>query len=76
LSDELDQLGTLAQWKDLATVEGYPSKAERLDIIMTSPGQLYIEPLTSTWLDDSRGVFLYNEVAGDYMVSARVCATG
>jgi hypothetical protein len=76
LSDEFDQAGTLAQWKDLATVEGFPSKAERLDFDATSPGQLYIEPYTSTWFEDYRGVFLFKEITGDYMVSARVRATG
>jgi hypothetical protein len=76
LSDEFDQAGTLAQWKDLATVEKFPGKAARLDINTTSPGQLYIEPLTSTWFEDYRGVFLYKEVSGDYMVSARVRASG
>jgi hypothetical protein len=76
LSDEFDQVGTLAQWKDLATVEQFPSKAARLDINTTSPGQLYIEPYTSTWFDDYRGVFLYKEVTGDYMVTARVRASG
>jgi|GEM_PF-3230413 len=76
LSDEFDQAGTLTQWQDLATVEGFPSKAERLDISTTSPGQLYIEPYTSTWFEDYRGVFLFKEITGDYMVSARVRASG
>jgi hypothetical protein len=76
LSDEFDQAGTLTQWKDLATVEKFPSKAARMDINTTSPGQLYIEPYTSTWFEDYRGVFLYKEVTGDYMVSARVRASG
>jgi hypothetical protein len=76
LSDEFDQAGTLAQWNDLAKVEKFPSKAARLDINTTSPGQLYIEPYTSTWFEDYRGVFLYKEVTGDYMVTARVRATG
>ncbi|HEY7094870.1 MAG TPA: hypothetical protein VH393_16935, partial [Ktedonobacterales bacterium] len=76
LSDEFDQAGTLAQWKDLATVEKFPSKAPRLDINTTSPGQLYIEPYTSTWFEDYRGVFLYKEVTGDYMVTARVRSSG
>jgi regulation of enolase protein 1 (concanavalin A-like superfamily) len=76
LSDEFDQAGTLAQWKDLATVEKFPSKVARLDINTSSPGQLYIEPYTSTWFEDYRGVFLYKEVTGDYMVTARVRASG
>jgi hypothetical protein len=76
LSDEFDQAGTLAQWKDLATVEKFPSKAARLDINTTGPGQFYIEPYTSTWFDDYRGVFLYKEITGDYMVTARVRASG
>ena len=76
LSDEFDQAGTLAQWKDLAMVEKFPSKAARLDINTTSPGQLYIDPYTSTWFEDYRGVFLYKEVTGDYMVTARVRAAG
>jgi hypothetical protein len=76
LNDEFDQAGTLTQWKDLAAVEGFPSKAARLDINTTSRGQLYIEPYTSTWFEDYRGVFLYKEVTGDYMVTARVRASG
>jgi hypothetical protein len=76
LSDEFDRPGTLAQWNDLAAVEQFPSKAARLDSNSTSPGQLYIEPYTSTWFEDYRGVFLYKEITGDYMVSARVRATG
>jgi Protein of unknown function (DUF1349) len=76
LSDEFNEAGTLAQWKDLATVEKFPSKAARLDINTTSPGQLYIEPYTSTWFEDYRGVFLYKYVTGDYMVTARVRVSG
>jgi hypothetical protein len=76
LSDEFDNPATLAQWKNLATVEQFPSPAARLDINTTSPGQLYIEPYTSTWFEDYRGVYLYKEVSGDYIVSARVRATG
>jgi hypothetical protein len=41
------------------------------------PGMVvYIEPYTSTWFDDYRGVFLYKEITGDYIVSTRVRATG
>jgi hypothetical protein len=76
LSDEFDQAGTLAQWQDLATVEGYPDKAARLDVNATSAGQLFVEPYTSTWFEDYRGVFLFKAITGDYIVSTRIRATG
>lgn len=75
LSDEFDNATTLAQWKNLATVEGFPNQAETLDINTTSPGQLYLMPYTSGWFADFRGILLYKEVTGDFDVTTRIEAT-
>ncbi|HEU0025685.1 MAG TPA: DUF1349 domain-containing protein [Ktedonobacterales bacterium] len=76
LSDEFNDAGSLAGWKNLSAVEGWPSQIERMDVNATSSGALYLVPYTSTWFDDYHGVFLYKEVAGDFMATTRIKATG
>ncbi len=76
LSDEFDNAATLTQWKNLATVEGFPNQVQTLDINTTSPGQLYLMPYTSGWFADFRGILLYKEVTGDFDVTTRIEATG
>jgi hypothetical protein len=76
LSDEFNDAASLASWKNLSTVEGWPSQIERMDVNATSPGALYLVPYTSTWFDDYHGVFLYKEVTGDFMVTTHIKATG
>jgi hypothetical protein len=76
LSDEFNNAASLASWKNLSTVEGWPSQIEKMDVNATSPGALYLVPYTSTWFDDYHGVFLYKEVTGDFMVTTHIKATG
>lgn len=76
LSDEFSRAGSLSMWHDHAAAEGWPSQVEQLDVNTTEPGSLYLVPLTSTWFEDYRGVFLYKTITGDFDVVTRVKTTG
>jgi hypothetical protein len=76
LSDEFDNAASLVDWKNLATVEGFPNQVESGDVNTTKPGQLYMVPYVSGWYGDYRGIFLYKEVTGDFDVTTRITATG
>jgi hypothetical protein len=76
LSDEFDDAARFDAWKNLSTVEGWPSQIEQVDVNATSPGALYLVPYTSTWFDDYHGVFFYKEVAGDFMATTHIKAAG
>jgi hypothetical protein len=66
----------LERWTDHATAEGWPSQLGRLDSDTTSPGHLYLEPVTSSWFEDYGGVFLFKELEGDFVVTTRLRVTG
>ncbi len=76
LSDEFEDSSHLAQWKRHDVIEGWPSQLEVLDVNTTSRGHLYMEPYTSVWYAGFRAPFLFKEVTGDFVVTARVQATG
>jgi len=76
LSDEFNDAASLAAWKNLSTIEGWPSQIEKMDVNVTSPGVLYLVPYTSTWFEDYNGVFIYKEVTGDFMVTTHIRANG
>lgn len=76
LSDEFEDAGTLVNWQNHATVEGWPSWIEEVDVNTTSAGHLYLVPTISGWFEDRRGVYLYKEVTGDFDVRTRVRSTG
>lgn len=76
LSDEFVSSASLAEWQDLARVEGWPDWIEQADVDTTSPGQLYLAPAASGWYEDYRGVYLFKEVDGDFDVRTRILATG
>lgn len=76
LSDEFDDPANLKRWVDLAAVEGWPNWIEQTDVDTTAPGQLYLVPKASGWYEDYRGVFLFQEVSGDFDVTTRIRTTG
>lgn len=70
LSDEFDDAASLAGWQRLQQVEGWPNdQVERLDIGQSVPGCLTLIPRTSVWYQDFRGILLFKEVSGDFVVS-------
>jgi regulation of enolase protein 1 (concanavalin A-like superfamily) len=76
LSDEFDNARSLARWKALGEQAGLPTHLKRVEVQKTGGGLLYVEPYTSMWYEDYRGPLLYKEVAGDFVVTARVRVTG
>jgi hypothetical protein len=76
LSDEFNDASTLAQWKRVYIVEGWPAnQLEVQDINTTRPGHMLMIPFTSTWFNDYRGELTFKEVTGDFVVTTDVEAT-
>ncbi|WP_027482980.1 hypothetical protein [Deinococcus pimensis] len=76
LDDEFDDATSLARWQRHDVVEGWPSQWKALDVNTTSPGHLYVEPYSSAWFAGMRAPYLFKEVTGDFVVTARVLASG
>lgn len=73
LSDEFES-SDLRGWKRIHQTEGW--NAEQLKKIAVEGGQLVLVPHASSWYQDYRGVLVYKEVAGDFVVTTKVSATG
>jgi len=73
--DEFTDAGSLPGWSvfhgDLTD-----EQAGTIDVGATTPGALTIAPGRASWVDRSRGFYLYKQVEGDFMVTLRVKATG
>lgn len=76
LSDEFDDPARLGAWQRIFVVEQWGfDQLEQLDVGTTLPGWLTLVPYTSTWFEDYRGVLMFKEVQGDFVVTARVVST-
>ena len=72
LNDEFDNAKTLAQWKRLYQVEGWPvDQLEKFDISQTTPGSMMMMPYSSVWYRDYRGVLAFKLVKGDFVMTTR-----
>ena len=76
LSDEFTDEKSLADWKQFHEAEGWMTMTRTLDVNKTSAGQLYFEPATSGWYGDFHGAFLFKEVTGDFLATARLKVGG
>lgn len=73
LSDEFDDAATISNWQDLGVVEGWTTPSyETADIDTTEPGRFHIVPGALTWFNNFRGLLLFKEVTGDFVVTTRV----
>ncbi|BCX50372.1 hypothetical protein HAHE_42800 [Haloferula helveola] len=73
LSDEFDNAATLANWQDLGVLEGWETPSfELADIDATEPGRFHVVPGPLTWFANFRGLLLFKEVTGDFVVTTRV----
>jgi hypothetical protein len=73
LSDEFDDPSTLKNWQRVFQVERTGAdQLDRFDIGRTRPGWMTLVPHTSTWYRDYRGVLVFKEVAGDFVVTTCV----
>lgn len=76
LSDEFNAASHLSTWKNLSTVEGWPDQIQMMNVNAAAPGSLYLVPYTSTWFEEYHGVFLFKEIAGDFMATTHIKANG
>lgn len=73
LSDEFSQASTFSKWQDLGIVEGWTTPSyEIADIDTTEPGHFHIVPGPNTWFANLRGLLLFKEVTGDFVVTAKI----
>lgn len=73
LSDDFDNAASLSNWKRIEQTEGWNNnQLERGDI---TGGELVLMPYASSWYQDYRGVLLYKEVTGDFVVTTKVNST-
>lgn len=75
LSDEFVSASSLDAWLVETVVDGWPEQAALLQIDEAA-GALTLEPETSGWFEDYRGVLRYKLVSGDFRVETRLRATG
>ncbi|NRQ35725.1 hypothetical protein HII36_28405 [Nonomuraea sp. NN258] len=75
-STEFADDAELAVWTKLSETEKDVDRIAKLDVNKTAEGSLYLEPRTSAWFDGFRGPFIYQELAGDIVMHARVKVTG
>ena len=74
LSDEFDKPESLSSWKQIWQTEGWT--ANQLQKCAIENGNLVLMPYSSSWYQDYRGVLLYKEVTGDFIVTTKVTSTG
>ncbi len=74
LSDEFDSSAGLGTWKHVHQTEGW--NADQLAKFTADGGWLTLVPHTSTWYMDYRGVLVYKDVPGDFVVTTRLVTTG
>ena len=74
LSDEFASAASLGRWTQFHEAEKWPSMIRRVEV--RRGGELYLEPHTSGWYADFHAPFMYKEVTGDFVVTARLRADG
>nr|WP_055509088.1 hypothetical protein [Nonomuraea pusilla] len=75
-SSEFADASELSVWSKLSDTEKDVDRIAKLDVNKTAKGALYLEPRTSAWFDGFRGPFVYQELAGDIVMHARIKVEG
>jgi hypothetical protein len=75
-STEFATAKDLSMWLKLSDQEKDIDRIAKLDVNKTAKGALYLEPKTSAWFDGFRGPFLYQDLAGDIVMHARIKVEG
>lgn len=73
LSDEFSSAESLAKWTRFDQAEGWPDMLKRASI---ADGKLALEPWTSGWYAEFHAPFLYRDVEGSFVATARVRVRG
>jgi len=76
LNDEFEDGSSISDWARIHEVEGWNADHANIwDIDATQPGRMVIEPLTTSWYQDYRGILAYKEVSGDFAITSQVHVT-
>jgi len=76
LNDEFEDGATLSDWARIHEVEGWNADhASIWDIDATQSGRMVIEPHTTSWYQDYRGILAFKEVSGDFAITSQVYVT-
>ncbi|TMR37596.1 DUF1349 domain-containing protein [Nonomuraea zeae] len=75
-STEFADAADMTMWTKLSTTEKDVDRIAKYDVNKTVKGSMYLEPKTSAWFDGFRGPFVYQELAGDIVMHARVKVEG
>ncbi|MEO3874278.1 hypothetical protein ABGB18_36230 [Nonomuraea sp. B12E4] len=75
-STEFADAADMKMWSKLSDTEKDVDRLAKYDVNKTVQGSMYLEPRTSAWFDGFRGPFVYQELAGDIVMYARVRITG
>ena len=73
LSDEFGAPESLAAWSRFDAAEGWPDMLKRAEV---KGGNLVLEPWTSGWYAEFHAPFLFKEVSGSFVATARVRVRG
>ena len=72
-SDEFEGADSVKRWKSFNEAEGWPNRIAQMEV---RDGQLRIVPSSGAWWAGYHGVYLFKEVAGDFVVTTRLKVTG
>lgn len=76
LSDEFTDKASLAKWQRVHKVEKNPNdQLRRMELDPEHGGRLILEPYTSSWYQEYRGILIHKLVEGDFVVSTRLLVT-
>ncbi|MBF8186566.1 hypothetical protein ITP53_12595 [Nonomuraea sp. K274] len=75
-STEFAAADDLSAWTKLSETEKDIDRIAKLDVNKTAKGSMYLEPKVSAWFDGFRGPFVYQDLAGDIVMHARVKVEG
>lgn len=73
LSDEFGAAASLASWSRFDKAEGWPDMLKRAEV---RDGMLVLEPWTSGWYAEFHAPFMFKEVTGGFVATARLRIRG
>ena len=76
LNDEFDGASLSGKWTRYDQRYGWPDKIKRIDVGVTTPGALHLQPFDSAWVRDRSAPFLFQSVEGDFDVRVRIRVRG
>ncbi len=74
--DEFSGSALDPKWTRFDQRYGWPDKLKRLDVGESVKGALHLEPYHGAWVRDLNAPFLFQTIAGDFDVRARVRVRG